>query len=117
MPRSSIRLSAVLSLCLLGAYAGAQPADLVFTGGEIHTPQGWVAAVAIRDGVIIATGSAADIEPLRADTTEVIELNGAAVLPGLHDLHVHPLGAGLMQQQCLFPQGSSREQLLGAVRA
>jgi predicted amidohydrolase YtcJ len=115
---SLFRLQVAVAASLLGfcGVAAAQPADLILAGGEVYTPQGWVSAVAIRAGVIVATGSDADMAAIRAASTTFIELNGATVLPGLHDQHVHPLGAGLMQQQCLFPQGSSREALLAAVR-
>lgn len=92
-------------------------ADTVLKGGEIYTPEGWVEAVAIRDGVIIAAGSESDTSAFKNDSTEIIDLKGMAVLPGLHDMHVHPMGAGLNRQQCLFPQGSSREQLLAAVKS
>ena len=43
-------------------------ADLVFVGGKIRTPahpSGFVQALAVRDGVIAALGSDADIRELR----------------------------------------------------
>lgn len=95
--------------------ASAQDADLILRGGEVYTPSGWQEAVAIRSGVIIAVGTDAAVNPLLGSGARVIDLEGAAVLPGLHDMHVHPMGAGLMQFQCLFPQGSSRAQILEAV--
>jgi predicted amidohydrolase YtcJ len=95
--------------------ASAQEADLILLGGEVYTPSGWQEAVAIRSGVIIAVGTDAAVNPLLGSGARVIDLEGAAVLPGLHDMHVHPMGAGLMQFQCLFPQGSSRAQILAAV--
>ena len=110
---------ACLALAVLGSAAAQSPpqADLILTGGEVRTPGGWAAAVAIRNGVIVAVGTRADVDAVRAADTRVIDLAGAAVLPGLHDLHVHPMGAGLMQVQCLFPQGSTREQIAAAVEA
>jgi predicted amidohydrolase YtcJ len=39
------------------------------------------------------------------------------VVPGLHDMHVHPLFAGLAQAQCRFTQGSTPQQILDAVKA
>ncbi len=71
-----------------------QNADLILEGGEIYTPSGWAEAMAIRDGVIVAVGDAAAVAPLRGASTEVIDLAGATVLPGLHDMHVHPQGGG-----------------------
>lgn len=80
-------------------------ADLILTGGKVFTPTGWAEAVAIQRGVIIAVGDAASVRPLRGPQTQVIDLRGAAVLPGLHDMHVHPGSGG--NQGCGFPQGSS----------
>jgi len=86
-----------------------QNADLILEGGEIYTPSVWAEAMAIRDGVIVAVGDAASVSPLRGASSEVIDLAGATVLPGLHDMHVHPQGGGGGDQQCQFPQGSSLE--------
>jgi predicted amidohydrolase YtcJ len=92
-------------------------ADLILRQGQVHTPSGWAEAVAIQDGVIIAVGDDAEVAAFRNENTEVIDLNGATVLPGLHDMHVHPMGAGMAQFQCSFPQGSTREQIVVAVEA
>jgi predicted amidohydrolase YtcJ len=88
-----------------GGQAPTTPADLILTGGKVYTPAGWAEAMAIQRGVIIAVGNAASVSALRGAQTQVIELRGAAVLPGLHDMHVHPGSGG--NQGCSFPQGSS----------
>jgi hypothetical protein len=120
MNRATLTTTIFTGTWLLGALVAARPAaaleaDLILRGGEVYTPSGWQQAVAIQDGVIIAVGDEADVSPFATSATRVIDLDGAAVLPGLHDMHVHPMGAGLMQFQCLFPQGSSRPQILEAV--
>lgn len=92
-------------------------ADLILSGGQIYTPDGWAQALAIRDGVIIAVGDEGTVAPHRTTDTNVIALDGATVLPGLHDNHVHAMGAGMAQLQCSFPQGSSLEVVLETVRA
>ena len=111
-------LSASLSASLSAPLGAATlEADLILSGGEVYTPAGWAEAVAIQDGVIIAVGDASAVEPYRAEHTEVVDVGGAAVFPGLHDMHVHPMGAGLMQSQCLFPQGSTPAAIEAAVAA
>jgi hypothetical protein len=106
----------VLCLLTFGELAAATPeAQLILRGGEIYTPTGWAEAVAIRDGVIVAVGDASALADYETQQTEIIDLNGAAVVPGLHDMHVHPMGAGLMQSQCIFPQGSTAAQVEAAV--
>jgi hypothetical protein len=107
-----------ISLLVAAPYAAAVTveAELILRG-QIYTPSGWVEAVAIQDGVIVAVGTQTDVDALQSEDTQVIDLNGATVLPGFHDMHVHPMGAGMAQFQCLFPQGSTREQIVAAVEA
>src|SRR6202035_5170964 len=46
-------------------------------------------ALAVRDGLIVALGSSAELEPLRGPRTMVVDARGATVLPGLIDAHGH----------------------------
>ncbi|MER6218265.1 MULTISPECIES: amidohydrolase [unclassified Streptomyces] len=64
----------------------------VFTG----TPGGAPAtAVAVgRDGRILAVGGDAQVRRLAGRDTEVVDGRGATLMSGIHDGHVHPLGAG-----------------------
>lgn len=72
-------------------------ADLVLRHGAIHTindQDPLVSAIAISDGKIVALGAAAEA---MADTAhEVVDLDGAAVMPGLMDVHNHHMLAGQM---------------------
>lgn len=81
-------------------------ANLVLTGGRIYQQDAWAEALAVRSGVIVAVGNSASIRPYIGAGTRVIDLKGAPVFPGLHDMHVHPMGAGLQQMECRFRQGS-----------
>jgi len=112
---------AVLSLGLFALRTSAQfgpttapppaPADLVLKDGHIYTPSGWADSIAIHKGVIVAVGDAAAIQPHVDSSTRTIDLKGETVLPGLHDMHVHPTGAGMAEMGCKLPQGSSPEQI------
>lgn len=92
------------------------PADLILNRGEIRTPSGWAQSLAIRNGVILAVGDEAAVLPFRGQGTRVIELAGATVVPGFHDMHIHPTGAGMWQQRCMFPQGSTAQVVVETVR-
>ena len=113
----ALLFAAVALLAAAPVCAAALEADLILSRGEVYTPTGWRQAVAIQDGVIIAVGDDAAVNELATSATERVDLHGATVLPGLHDMHVHPLGAGLMQLQCLFPQGLPESQILAAIEA
>jgi predicted amidohydrolase YtcJ len=95
---------------------GVETADLILYGGQIYTPRGWAEAIAVRTGVIIAVGKNDAVLRLRAERTQVIDLNGDTVVPGLHDMHVHPMSGGMAQQGCNFPQGSSPQQIIDTVK-
>jgi predicted amidohydrolase YtcJ len=115
-------LGAPIMLASLATGSGASvaatlEADLVLWGGKVYTPSGWTQALAVQDGVLIAVGDEAAVDAYRTDDTQIIDLRGATVLPGLHDMHVHPMGAGLMQSQCLFPQGSTSREIEAAIAA
>src|SRR5947209_2981153 len=92
-----MRLLALL-LTLLASPALAQPADLVLRGGKIITvDSGWhvAQAVAVRGGRFVAVGSDAQMAPHIGPNTQVVELAGKTVVPGLIDSHLHQLFAGL----------------------
>jgi predicted amidohydrolase YtcJ len=91
-------------------------ADLILTNGQVYTPGGWIQALAVRKGVIIAVGNDASVLQFRTPQTRVIDLQGDTVVPGLHDMHVHPMSGGMQQLACNFPQGASPQQVLETVK-
>jgi predicted amidohydrolase YtcJ len=67
-------------------------ADLVLTNAEIHTltdPDETAEALAVRDGRIVAVGSAFDVDHLAGVETTVRDCGGHVVLPGFVDAHTH----------------------------
>ena len=117
--RSLFALASLLAFSCLnsGCQNSTEPADLVLTGGSVYSmswdepgPDGkpapnapfqmgtgevvgrWVPdaeALAIRNGIIVAVGSAEEIERLIGKDTRVVQLGGATVLPGLVESHGH----------------------------
>lgn len=73
-------------------------ADIILHNGRIHTvdrnnPS--ASAVAIRDGRFLAVGDDHTAMAHRDATTQVIDLNGRTVIPGLNDSHLHLIRGGL----------------------
>ncbi len=82
-----------LLITLFVSDLSAQMAETVYTNGKIYTmdeEQPWVEAVAIKDGKFIRVGSAEKVKPLVGKDTEVVDLHGDFVMPGILDLHSHP---------------------------
>jgi predicted amidohydrolase YtcJ len=92
---------------LFGGTTLAADADLILYGGKIVTVNSAFAifeAVAIKAGRITAVGRTADIlAHERGAQTQMLDLKGQMVLPGLTDSHVHPLGAALSEYRESVP--------------
>ena len=87
-------------LLLLAATAGLDAApDFILHHGRVLTldPQSRVAeAVAIEAGRITAVGANDEVLALKGDTTQLLDLGGRTLMPGLMDSHVHP-GAAMTE--------------------
>lgn len=94
-------------------------ADLVFRHGRIYPGTGApVSALAVRGGRILATGGEDDADDWIGPDTHVIDLAGAAVLPGLVDVHNHHHLAGRSELfELTFRPTASFAEVLDAVRA
>jgi hypothetical protein len=96
-------------------------ADLLLLNGKVITVDSEfkiVEAVAVKDRKIIATGTTPEIEGLQGEGTEVIDLKGKTVLPGLIDSHLHVVSTGMLLSQinCRTPPMSSISDILTAVK-
>lgn len=93
------RLSLVFVLLVAGAVSASAGTRLL-VGGVVHGPQGpRRAAVLLRGERIAAVVPAAEVGSLKNQVDEVVELNGAHVLPGLIDAHLHVTGYGAALEQ------------------
>jgi predicted amidohydrolase YtcJ len=73
----------------------AEP-ELLLTGGRFVTldPAGRIAgALAVREGRIAALGDGDELHALAGPATQVLDLGGRTVIPGIVDSHCHPDGA------------------------
>ena len=94
-------------------------ADVVFVNGAVYTvdaARSWAQAVAVRDGRIVAVGTADDVKAHAGKATEVVDLAGRMLVPGFQDAHVHPVLGGLDMLQCDLHDLSTQEDYLLAVK-
>ena len=88
---------ALLALALLIA-APACAADRLFVNGSFITLEASLpraSAMLVREGRIAALGESAALRVAASAQTEVIDLQGRTVIPGLIDSHIHAIRAGL----------------------
>ncbi|MBR3748596.1 MAG: amidohydrolase [Firmicutes bacterium] len=68
--------------------------DRIFFNGQIKTldsqyPE--VSAVAVKNGIVMAVGSDEEVKAMAGPATEMVDLKGAFMCPGLIDSHMHLL--------------------------
>ncbi|KGJ95914.1 amidohydrolase [Colwellia psychrerythraea] len=69
-------------------------ATQIFKNGKVYTvndQQEWADAVAIKDNKIIFVGSNDDVQAYVDSSTKVTDLSGKMLMPGFHDVHMHPI--------------------------
>ncbi len=95
-------------------------ADLVLTNGHIYTVDNArpvVSALAARRGRIVFVGSDAEAKVLASSSTQVIDLHGATVVPGIIDAHAHLLGLGDMLRRVNVAGTSSYQEVIDRTKA
>ncbi|QZY51683.1 amidohydrolase [Leucobacter tenebrionis] len=94
--------------------------DLILTNGRVYTvdpanPR--AEAIAVAGGRIVAVGSADEVGALAGPDTEVRDLAGAFLMPGLADVHNHFFLAGKEELfELRVPIGAHLDGILEAVR-
>ena len=91
-------LCALLILGFAACASGREDADLVLFNGKVITvdPSDAIAqAVAVKDGLILAVGTDAEILAHAGRNTQRVDLKGLTVTPGLLDAHAHFAAAGV----------------------
>ena len=68
-------------------------AELAIVGASIRTldpARPHASAVAVRDGIVVAVGSDAEVREHAGAGVELVDGRGIALVPGLVDSHIHP---------------------------
>ena len=112
-------LAALLLAAPLVAQTPAQrPADLIVTNARIYTVDDTrpvVAAMAVRDGKVLFTGSVREAMALRGPSSRVVDLGGSVVIPGMVDAHAHLLGLGQSLRNVNLVGAKSYDEVIARV--
>src|ERR1043166_2812399 len=106
-------------LFLLPVVSRAEDADLILHHGKIATVDAKFSiheALAVKEGRVLRVGSDSEILKLRGSKTEVIDIGGKLVLPGLIDSHVHPNMACMVEFDHPLPDFETIADVLTYVR-
>ena len=119
MPNGFTMKNLLLLLVLFSTSLLAKPAGLVLKNGKIVTvDEGFTVAksMAVKDGKILATSKEDAPKAWIGKDTQVIDLCGKMVLPGLIDSHVHPTGASMFEASHEIPPMEDIPDVLAYVR-
>ena len=93
--------------------------DKILINGAVYTMDSAnpkAEAVAIKDNIIKAVGSSDKLLKLKTRNTEVIDMKGAMVLPGLIDAHCHPAMTAFFKGAVQFDEEMSLEEVLETLK-
>jgi predicted amidohydrolase YtcJ len=94
--------------------------DLALVNGRLRTldPQRpHAAALAVADGMIVAVGDDAAIRERCGSQTRVVDLKGAAGMPGLIDSHMHPFKGAIGARGADLLDAHTLDDVLGTLAA
>src|SRR6267378_865786 len=114
-----LALAGICTVALFVTRALAQEAGLIVYHGKVVTVDQRFSisqAMAIKGDRILRVGKDDDILKLKGPSTEVIDLVGKMVLPGLIDSHMHPLGAAMTEFDHEIPTMETIADVLAYLR-
>jgi len=115
----------VAATLIAGLIVGAQrddtdgPVDVIVHNAKVYTAgtRGTMAeAVAIRGNQILRVGSQREVTRLRRPQTTMIDAQGAAVLPGFNDAHLHFINGGLSLGRIELADAETLDEMQSRIR-
>jgi predicted amidohydrolase YtcJ len=137
-------LNTLLFLALVAGCAGdsgetakAEDASLILTNARVYTlnwdepgldgsvmpnaphdESGWhpdAEAIALQGGEVLFVGSSDDAMEFKGDSSRIIDLAGATVIPGLVDSHTHVFGLGALLDQVNLVGVATEEEAVALI--
>ena len=118
--RNSLFVRMSISFLLITACKDTvqKSATLLIFGGNIYTVDAtrpMVEAVAVKDNTILFAGSLAEAEQYKNDQTQLLDLNGKTMTPGLIEGHGHFMGLGYNELNLDLNNTTSYQEIVDAV--
>jgi predicted amidohydrolase YtcJ len=118
--RIPLLILALAALRLAGSAQTPAVADMILVNGKVVTLDPKVPAaeaVAVKNGRILAVGTSAAIRKYAGPATQVLDVKGKLVVPGLIDAHLHFASGGRSLASLTFRGVSSVEKVQEMVAA
>lgn len=97
----------------------SEMADIILLNGAVWTVnpnQPWAEALAIKGNRILKVGASSEMDRVTGDSTEVIDLDGAFVLPGFTDSHTHFLDGGFSLSSVQLREAKSPSEFVAQIK-
>ncbi len=113
----------IILLLIISVVAGCSKTDIdpniIFKNASVYTvnkEQPWASSVVIQNEKIIFVGSDDDAAAFTNKNSQIIDLNKKMILPGFHDIHVHPVHGGVTFLQCNLTDIRGIDNLLSKIK-
>src|SRR5882757_468818 len=119
---SRLLAAAAVLAATMPLVAQSGPPDAIYYHGHILTGVGlgqgkldFVSAIAMRHGIITATGTDASLLKAKGPKTQLVDLGGAFAMSGINDAHTHLGPAGRIQLSVDLTGSKLLEDMLGRI--
>ncbi|SMG46705.1 amidohydrolase [Arenibacter troitsensis] len=118
--RISLSLGAIITLLLFTSCQDTEKesATMLIYGGNIYTvdtTRPTVEAVAVKGNIILFAGSLAEAEQYKSAQTQLLDLEGKTMTPGLIEGHGHFMGLGYNELNLDLSNTTSYQEIVDAV--
>ena len=112
-----IKHSYLLLLILISCTSQTEKADRIYFNAKIwtgDTSQPWASALVIRGNQLLFVGN--EFESYKSGSTEMIDIGGKMIVPGLIDNHTHFLSGGYNLGGIDLRKAKSKQQFIQIVK-
>ena len=114
----NITLLLIISVVAACTKTDIEP-NIIFKNASVYTvnkKQPWASSVVVQNEKIIFVGSDNDALAFTNKNSQIIDLNKKMILPGFHDIHVHPVHGGVTFLQCNLTDIRGIDNLLSKIK-
>lgn len=108
-----------LTGCVDEAVSASDAPRQIWLNGDIYTvnsKQPWAEAMVVEQGEILYIGEETQAKTYVNANTQIHNLEGHMVLPGLHDVHLHPMEASSDEVSCILDSQNTVNQWVQEIK-